>query len=716
MNAGKRNKEFAREATRHILEPMALTTVASELTDGALLTRLSTGDKAAWDTIVSRHADIVFSVVKRMVRNPADAEDAGQEAFLRIKEYAHTFDAARAGGNARNWIATIACREALKINARKAAAKNVPYDDDLSGGAGLREGSDKPGTSRVEDQEVHALLREAVQGLPQRQREVIVMHFAAGMTQTEIASELGCDQSTISDRIKQALEKLKHRLSPSGAAMSLAPAVLAASLTSELAPQAFVSALLNHASWAPAAVAAAKAAKAGAGYGATKIAAWLGICVVAAAGTFATVHVMSKPKVQAGNIDENDFQGWAANAGTKLSVVGQHASAGRRALQAELSPGGYPGIKKIFDKPQNWSGYRALRATVFSSAEQPFDLTVRVDDEQSTSFGKRFNGDDACKIVPGVNEVEISIGALWQGSLQARGINPERVTAIHYFANGPKKPVTLWFDNIHMIPARSDVPADVDLLKLQNGMPHIDASTAKIEMAEYKNEPALKWSLTQGQGYPCMQLFTMPDWLSYDELRIEMAIEDKPPNGGLSLKLTDMTGKQQTISTRVSPGETTWAVPVEMFSQIALGRVKTLELFATPNQDAPHTIWVRRIGVKHFNRVDGVSRHEAASPDDPLTLDFTAVRPRLGPNAMSALVWIPLSRGGVRAVRCNAEGNGLSTFSIPGSQLDGRDYQQPIRVWAYYLDHSVTFWNFKSIELNEPPQKLTYDTMAGFTE
>ena len=61
-----------------------------------------------------------------MVRNPADAEDAGQEAFLRIKEYAHTFDESRAGGNARSWIATIACREALKINARKGGSKNVP--------------------------------------------------------------------------------------------------------------------------------------------------------------------------------------------------------------------------------------------------------------------------------------------------------------------------------------------------------------------------------------------------------------------------------------------------------------------------------------------------------------------------------------------------------------------------------------------------------------
>src|SRR3954469_25853397 len=107
---------------------METATLTSELTDGALLTKLAAGDKAAWDALVRRHADIVFSVVSRIVRNPADAEDAGQEAFLRLKEYARTFDSARYGDSARNWIATIAAREALKINARRAASKNVPYD------------------------------------------------------------------------------------------------------------------------------------------------------------------------------------------------------------------------------------------------------------------------------------------------------------------------------------------------------------------------------------------------------------------------------------------------------------------------------------------------------------------------------------------------------------------------------------------------------------
>ena len=406
-------------------------------------------------------------------------------------------------------------------------------------------GPDRSGTSNVEEKEVHALLRDAVQHLPQRQREVIVMHFAAGMTQTEIAAELGCDQSTISDRIKQGLDKLRHRLSMSGASMAVAPAVLAASLTMELAPQAFVHGLLNHVAWAPAAIAAAKAAKTGAGIGAAKIALWFGIVAVAAAGSIATVHVMSQaPGLAAGDIDQNTFKGWAANDGTKLSIVAEHAAEGRKALQADFSPGGYPGIKKVFESPQDWTGFRAMSATVYSSADEPIDLSIRVDDDQSTGFGEQqHSGDDAWRINPGFNEAQIPVGALWEGSPMARGINPARIAGIYYFVSGPKKPVTFWFSNIHMIPERKDAPTEIDVLNLDAAQPHIDATRAKFEKASYKDgKTALKVTMAAHESYPSIELFTPADWLSYDQICIDLAVEEKPPNG-LSLKITDVTRK-----------------------------------------------------------------------------------------------------------------------------------------------------------------------------
>jgi RNA polymerase sigma-70 factor (ECF subfamily) len=693
---------------------MAVATEASEITDGALLKQLTAGDKAAWDSLVRRHADIVFSVVMRMVRNPADAEDAGQEAFLRIKEYAHTFDAARFGPSAKNWIATIACREALKINARKAGSKNVPFDDDMGGGEPQGEKKDKTGPARVEEQEIHALLRDAVQNLPQRQREVIVMHFAAGMTQTEIATELGCDQSTISDRIKQALDKLRHRMGAAGASMAIGPALLAASLT-QAAPQAFVQALLNHASWAPAAVAAAKAAKAGAGFGAAKIAMWFGICAIAAAATIATVKVL-KPKAptpaEFGGFEDNTFQGWVANDGTKLEVVEEHAADGKRSLKADLSAGGYPGIRKVFDKPQDWSGYRAVRASVFSSADGPLNLCVRMDDDQSTGFGKRFNGDDACRIYPGQNEAEIPIGALWQGSLLARGINPARITALHYFVSGSKKPVTLWFDNIHLIEASKDAPVEVDLANLSASKMHIDpGSGATIEKASYKDgQAALKVTLPPNATYPSVAFYPPADWLPYDELTMDLAVEGKPPKGGLSLKVADVTGKNQTLNAPIGPGESTWAVPVEMFSQTALGRVKTFEIFGAEPQDAPRTIWIRSLKLKRFKITDGATQH-AATARDPLTLDFTPMRPQLTANSFQALLWIPLLDGKVHAVRCNGEGRGPSAYSLPPAELLGRDTQKPLRIWAYYTDHGVCFWSYQAYTLkNEANEQITFDS------
>jgi RNA polymerase sigma-70 factor (ECF subfamily) len=688
----------------------------SELTDGALLTKLAAGDKAAWDTLVRRHADIVFSVVSRIVREPADAEDAGQEAFLRLKDYAHTFDKVRYGENARNWIATIACREALKINARRANSRNVSYDDEMGGGPS---GKNSAGQSQVEEHEVNTFLREAVQDLPQRQRQAIVMHFVAGMTQMEIASELSCDQSTISDRIRQGLDKLRQRLGASGVSLAIGPALIANSLTQQ-APEVFVKSLLAHSAWAPAAVAAAKGAKAGATVATASKAAYFviaGLLAVSAVVIGAKTLGSKKGLASAspdlvGSFEDNTTQGWAPNEKTKIAVEEAHATDGRRALHVEMEAAPYPGIHKEFSLPQDWRQYRAIRASIYNESNETLSMSTRVDDESSKGFGSRFNGDDGCRIYPGANEAEISVGALWNGSLLSRGLEVDKIKSLRFFINGTQKPVSIYFDNVRLISARKDVPESLELADLSTSAVHmnpLEGTTAE------KSGASLKLLFTPGHKYSGIEFFTPQDWLSYDEICVDMTINGKPLADGLSLKVFDVTGKQQTINTHSQSGECKIRLPVELFSSVALGRVRTFSIF-TAGESQPREILIHRIYLQRHSLEDGVSRH-GASPGDPLTLDFSPIRPFVGANSFQAIVWIPVRNGGWRVVRCNAEGSGPTQYSIPASELAAIDTQRPVRTWAFYLDHGVIFWKPQDAAFDPAkPQTVTFDSLAGFSK
>ncbi len=689
---------------------MTQTVETSELTDGVLLKRLSAGDKAAWDTLVRRHADTVFSVVSRIVRRQSDAEDAGQEAFLRLKEYAHTFDAARYGDHARSWIATIACREALKINSRRAAAKDVPYDDEMGGGPANPESQ---GNAKVEEREIHSLLRTAVEALPQRQREAIVMHFAAGLTQTEIATELGCDQSTISDRIRQGLDKLRQRLGSADVAMALAPATLAASLL-EQAPPAFVSGLINHSVWAPAAVAGAKAGAAGiTGVSTAKAALWIVGAIAALSLSFAALKNFGVDRglaaSQLGSFEDNTLQGWEPGDKSKLSVVEEHAGDGKRALRIDMDASQFPGARKKFERAVDWRSYRALRATIFSGAARPLDLSVRIDDEKSTGFGTRFNFDSGFHLAPGSNEVEIPIGYLWNGSLLSRGLNVDKISELRFFLNGAAEPATLWLDNIRLVPLKADAPDVVDLLQANSHLDPVGESTFKRDGA------LLSVSMPAGQKFTGFELFALNDWLPYDELTVELNENGPPLPGGISIKVADDSGRHSTLNTRSIGPDGKLHLPVELFGQIALGRVKTVSLFCdTLNQ--PQTIEVRHMQLLRRPLKVAPSRHAPAVEGDPLSLDFAPVRGFVRANSFQAVIWIPQTDGSVRAVHCNSEGAGVSSYSVPAEDLKNLDTTQRIRVWSFFLDHGVWFWKYIEAKKNpDGPLKISYDSLDGWT-
>jgi RNA polymerase sigma factor (sigma-70 family) len=212
--------------------------------DIELLEKLSGGDMRSWEALVQRHSTMVYSLAMRILQDSQDAEDAAQETFLRVRKSAQTF---RFGEDARSWIAKIASREALKIMERRSQARQAAALREREAKSEAKSSARLRAVDAQEVEETRKSVQQAVDELPERLRAALVLHFGAGMNQSEIAGEIGCDRTTVADRIEQGLDALRRRLSQQGitAAVALTPAILAGSLTSEPIPALTLQRLLT---------------------------------------------------------------------------------------------------------------------------------------------------------------------------------------------------------------------------------------------------------------------------------------------------------------------------------------------------------------------------------------------------------------------------------------------------------------------------------------
>jgi RNA polymerase sigma-70 factor (ECF subfamily) len=182
--------------------------------DESLMLRYRDGDVRAFEMLVTRHRKPVFNFILRFVRDTAQAEDVTQETFLRLVKGA---DAYERQARFTTWLYTIArnlCIDAARRGKhRKAASLDAPIDEDA--GASLLDlvpdgaaGVDRQAQSR----ELAQRLRQAIESLPDEQREIFLLREVADLQFNEIAAVVGCPENTVKSRMRYALEKLRGAL------------------------------------------------------------------------------------------------------------------------------------------------------------------------------------------------------------------------------------------------------------------------------------------------------------------------------------------------------------------------------------------------------------------------------------------------------------------------------------------------------------------------
>lgn len=249
------------------------------LTDEELLARVAEKrDREAFQQLFERHSKAAFSLARYLARDDARAEDAVQEAMLRVWLKAGQFDPAR--GAARTWILRVVANKTLAAmrNLRDEKGQAMTELDDAPR-AGMAQAAAE---SQAEERELAAALRAKMNELPAALRQVMALYYVCEMKQSEIAESLAMPQTTVSLRIREGLAELRKRLEVAGFAAAVPmlgnETIGAALLDGHEAPRGLAQKIL--ANLDRAAAHSARAAAAG-GYG---VALWAGAVLVLAAG------------------------------------------------------------------------------------------------------------------------------------------------------------------------------------------------------------------------------------------------------------------------------------------------------------------------------------------------------------------------------------------------------------------------------------------------
>ena len=154
--------------------------------------------EAAVAALVSEYAGTLYRVAYSVLRNASDAEDAVQEAFLRVLRHRETLSEVR---DQRVWLIRIVWNIVLD---RKRRAKTRPETDDVAELARVLPASGLSAEERAAAAQHHAHVLACVEQLPAKERQVLMLSAFEELTSVEIASVLGITESSVRSRLFRA--------------------------------------------------------------------------------------------------------------------------------------------------------------------------------------------------------------------------------------------------------------------------------------------------------------------------------------------------------------------------------------------------------------------------------------------------------------------------------------------------------------------------------
>jgi len=196
-----------------------VTSSADMRSDDDLIRAFRTGDGSAMEVLFERYKRPVFGWLLRMSQDEGEAEDLHQEVWLKVIRGIDGYSS----GSFRAWLWRVV-RNAAVDRARKHVAEPIldaPVEEGADAAAYVDQVPDDTVVSaltRLEKAERRAAVREAVDGLSRRLKEVVLLRLNGELKFQEIADILGLPIGTVLGRMNLALAKLRQALSQKGVA------------------------------------------------------------------------------------------------------------------------------------------------------------------------------------------------------------------------------------------------------------------------------------------------------------------------------------------------------------------------------------------------------------------------------------------------------------------------------------------------------------------
>ena len=188
--------------------------MSADVSDLSLVRRVQSGDKGAFDALVRKYQHKLVKLVMRYVRNPAEAEDIAQEAFIKAYRALPQF---RGDSAFYTWLYRIAintAKNAVVSRDRSPIEYNIDRNDATEESydmQGRMKDSETPEGLVLTD-EIRRTVNAAIEGLPEDLRTAIVLRELDGLSYEEIAAAMDCPVGTVRSRIFRAREAIDRRL------------------------------------------------------------------------------------------------------------------------------------------------------------------------------------------------------------------------------------------------------------------------------------------------------------------------------------------------------------------------------------------------------------------------------------------------------------------------------------------------------------------------
>jgi RNA polymerase sigma-70 factor (ECF subfamily) len=197
-------------------------TAAPALPDAEVVERAKRGDHEAFRVLVERYQDRAYGLALRVLRNPEQARDAVQDAFLKVYGSLGKFEG-RSGFY--TWLYRLVMNVCLDMKRRDRSGRHVEWEEERAveiaqGAEALAPGGGDPGQggpeAALERSELREVMSRAIAALPDAARRTLELREIDGLSYAEIAEALGVPKGTVMSRLFHARRRVQAALIEAG--------------------------------------------------------------------------------------------------------------------------------------------------------------------------------------------------------------------------------------------------------------------------------------------------------------------------------------------------------------------------------------------------------------------------------------------------------------------------------------------------------------------